>query len=530
MSVRTDEGETRCLLSETGSKRKKRKETMIWRIAKKEFHNNLLTFRFTFGTLILILLILAIALGSIRGFLNLNQEYRLASQANEDQLRENRVYCSVEYDVIKPPEVLSILNLGVTNRLGNSLKVSLRQIPSPQKSYIQENPLLRIFTSLDLTLVYKIVVSLLAMLFAFDAVSGEKQSGTLKLLIAQGASRFKIILGKYVGNMLTLLVSFLVSLFIAFLIIVLHFPNLSRLDWLRIFSFAVLTLFYISVFFLLGLVISSLTRNASHSLIFCLFIWIVFVIIVPNLSTYLATVLKSVPLEKTVDVQIQELYAQTGERMREWDEANRSSISIWGSIDSREGIYIFQRADQATVDYFKKRILFEEPLLKERTDAIWEVKQQYYLRLRDQEKLATQLSRLSPTGLFQEAAEVIGRTDISNYERYIQQAVLYRESVYSYLQAKDAFRSLRFFTVMEEKDILPREEYRKVEYRKADGSYYTLEDYPPLNLEDFPRFRYIEEQFPEILTRVALLLVIFVILNVVLFISSAWTFTFYDVR
>ena len=503
---------------------------MIWKIAKKEFHNNLLTFRFTFGTLILILLILAISLGSVKGFLDLNQEYMLASQANESQLRENRVYCSIEYDVVKPPEVLSVLNLGVTNRLGNSMKVSLRHIPSPEKKYSQENPLLNIFTSLDLTLVYKIVVSLLAMLFAFDAVSGEKQLGTLKLLIAQGASRFKIILGKYVGNMLTLVVSFMISLFIAFLVIIVHFPNLSRLDWLRILSFALLTLFYISVFFLLGLLISTLTKNASHSLIFCLFVWIFFVIIVPNLSVYLATVLEPVPPEKTVDAQIEELYTQTGEKLRVWDEANRSSISISGSIDTREGIYVFQRADKATVDYFQKRIAFEEPRLKERTDAIWQVKQQFYLQLRKQEKLATGLGRLSPTGLFQEAAEILARTDISNYERYIRQSVLYRESVYSYLEAKDAFRSLRFFTVMEEKDVLPREEYRKVNYRKPDGSRYTMEDYPPLDLNDFPRFRYIEEKFPEIVARTALLLMIFIGLNFVLFIGSVWAFTYYDVR
>jgi len=503
---------------------------MIGKIAKKEFHNNLLTFRFTFGSLILILLILAISLGSVKGFLDLNREYMLASQANESQLRENRVYCTIEYDVVKPPEVLSILNIGVTNRLGNSLKVSLRQIPSPEKKYSQENPLLNIFTSLDLTLVYKIVVSLLAMLFAFDAVSGEKQAGTLKLLIAQGASRFKIIAGKYLGNMLTLVVSFMISLFIAFLVIIVHFPDLSGLDWMRILSFAVLTLLYVSVFFLLGLVISALTKNASQSLIFCLFIWIFLVIIIPNLSTYLATVLDPVPPEKTVAAQIDELYLQTGERISEWDKANRSSISIWGSIDSREGIYVFQRADKATVDYFQKRIAFEEPMLKDRTDAVWQVKQQFYLQLRRQEKLATGLSRLSPTGLFQEAAEMLSRTDISNYERYIRQAVLFRESFYDYLDAKDVFRSLRFFTVMDEEDVLPREEYRKVNYRKPDGSYYTMEDYPPLDLNDFPQFRYLEEKFPEIVARMALLLLIFVGLNAVLFIASVWAFAHYDVR
>lgn len=503
---------------------------MIWKIAKKEFFNNLLTFRFTFGTLILIFLVLAITLASVRGFLNLREEYLLGLQANESQLAENRVYCTIEYEVTKPPEVLSILNLGVTNRLGDSVKMSLRQIPSAEKKYAQENPLLNIFTSLDLTLVYKIVISLLAMLFAFDVISGEKESGTLKLLIAQGASRFKVIVGKYIGNMLTLFSSFFISLFIAFLIIVLHFPNLEALDWVRILLYAVMTMFYISLFFLLGLVVSALTKKASHSLIFCLFIWIFFVIIIPNLSTYIATVIKPVPPEKTVEVQIEELYAQTREKLRVWSENNQSSIRIWGSMDSTDGIYVFQRADRTTVEHFKKRIAFAEPLYRERTDRIWAVKQDFYKQLRDQEKLATRLNRISPTGLFQEITEMITRTDIPNYERYIQQATLYRDTVFNYLESKDAFNSLRFFTVMEEKDILPTEEYAKVNYRKPDGSYYTLEDYAPLNVADFPRFSYQAETLSDIFPRVIALLIAFVLLNLIFFLGSAGAFYLYDVR
>ncbi len=504
---------------------------MIWKIAKKEFHNNLLTFRFTFGTLILILLVLSITLVSARNFVDLRQEYMLSSQENEKRLRENRVYCTIEYNVIKSPEVLSVLNLGVTNRLGNSVLLSLRQIPSPEKKYTQENPLLNIFTSLDLTLVYKIVISLLAMLFAFDVISGEKEKGTLKLLLSQGASRFKIILGKYFGNMLTLIVSFLISLFISFLVIIIHFPNLGHLDWIRIFFFTVLTLFYISVFFLLGLIISSFTKKSSHSLIFCLFIWIFFVIIIPDLSTYLATVFKSLPPEKTVEAQIKELYSQTRNKINEWQKVNRVPIYIRGaSFNSDEGRYVFQGATKETVEHFKKLIAFEEPLFKERTDSIWQVKQDYYFLLRNQEKLATLLNRISPTGLFQEATEMIARTDITNYERFIQQAVLYRESVFNYLETKDAFRSLRFFTVMEEKDILPLEEYKKIDYRKPDGSYPTLEDYAPLNLTDFPRFRYQEERLPDVFPRVILLLMIFIFINLVLFFGSAWAFNLYDVR
>ncbi|MCJ7578977.1 MAG: ABC transporter permease subunit [Candidatus Aminicenantes bacterium] len=503
---------------------------MIWKIAKKEFFNNLLTFRFTFGTLILIFLVLAITLGSVSGFLNLREEFLLGTQANETKLSENRVFCTIEYEVTKAPEVLSILNLGVTNRLGNSVLLSLRQIPSAEKKYAQENPLLNIFTSLDLTLVYKIVISLLAMLFAFDAISGEKERGTLMLLIAQGVSRFKVILGKYFGNMMTLMATFLISLFIAFLIIILHFPNLKTVDWMRILLFALLTMFYMSLFFLFGLLISALTKKASHSLIFCLFVWIIFVIIIPNLSTYIATVIKPVPPEKTLEVQIDELYSQTQGKLRVWNDNNQASIRFSGSMDDTDGIYVLRRADRITIDHFKKLIAFSEPLYRERTDKIWAAKQDFYFKLRDQEKLATRLNRISPTGLFQEVSEMIARTDIPNYERYIQQAALFRESVFNYLEAKDAFKSLRFFTVMEEKDILPPEEYRKVNYRKPDGSSYTLEDYDPLNLSDFPRFSYQEETLPDIFPRVITLLFVLVLLNLIFFLGSAWAFYFYDVR
>jgi ABC-type transport system involved in multi-copper enzyme maturation permease subunit len=498
---------------------------MIWKIARKEFHNNLLTFRFTFGTLILILLILAITLASVKGYKDLNQEYLSSLQKNENQLRENRVYSTLEYAAIKSPEVMSILNVGVTNRLSRSVHISLREIPSTTKKYSQENPLLNIFPSLDLTLVYKIVISLIAMLFAFDAISGEKAKGTLSLLLAQRISRIKIMVGKYLGNMLTLTLSFSLSMLVAFIIIVIQLPDLKGADWIRMVFFAVFTLLYISVFFTLGLIVTSLTKKPSHTLIFCLFIWIFLVIIVPNLSTYLATVIKTIPSEKAVDTQISQVYDQTREKIREWNKENRASISLSGSMDTEEGMYYFLRLNKSSADHFKKLVAYTEPLFKERTEETWRIKQDYYKILKNQEKLATVLNRMSPSGLYQEATEIVSRTDISNYERFIQQAFLYREAIFDYLNSRDAFNSLRFFTTMEEKDILPQ-----VSSRKSDGSYFTSDDYPPLDLSNFPRFSYRKEGLVEIFSGMYIYLVIFIFINLILLIGSAVAFNFYDVR
>jgi ABC-type transport system involved in multi-copper enzyme maturation permease subunit len=505
---------------------------MVWTIAKKEFHDNLFTFRFSFGSLILILLVLAITLASIKNYKDLNKEYMFSIQEAEKKLKENRVYSTIEYVAIKPPEILSILNIGVTNRLGNLVLISRMQVPYPEKKYAKENPLLNIFSSLDLTLAYNIVISLLAMLFTFDAISGEKDSGTLRLLLSQRVSRFKIILGKYLGNIFTLALSFLLSLFVVFTVIMVYFPNLGKENWLRIFVFALFTLLYISIFLIMGLALSSLTKKPSHTLISCLLLWIFLVIIVPNLSTYFATIIKYVPLEKSIEPKIKEIDDQTREKFNTWYELNRSPMTYSGGISGGgEGKVWLVSADQNAINYYKKYFSFTEPLYKKRADEIWKIKQDYYLLLKRQGKLAAFLNRISPTGLYQETVELISKTGVLNYERFIQQATLYRESIFNYFHSKDVFNSLRFFTVMEERDILPAEEYAKRSpWRKPDGSYYKIQDFSPLDLSDFPRFEYQKERMSDNLAGVISLFIVFIVINTVLFIGSAVAFNFYDVR
>jgi hypothetical protein len=171
-------------------------------------------------------------------------------------------------------------------------------------------------------------------------------------------------------------------------------------------------------------------------------------------------------------------------------------------------------------------------LLRKKADDIWNVKQDYYRVLKKQEKLASFLAGWLLAGLYEEATELVSKTDLSNYEKFIQQSILYRESIFQYLQSKDAYHSLRYFTVMEEKDILPYEEYMKKVWgrKKPDGGYYGIDDHPPLRLDDFPRFEYQQESLAVFLPRTFVFLLAFVVFSLALFIGSAIAFNFYDVR
>ena len=55
------------------------------------------------------------------------------------------------------------------------------------------DPLPVMFPLIDLTFIVTILLSLAALILSYDAVCGEKEDGTLKLMLANGLPRFKIV-------------------------------------------------------------------------------------------------------------------------------------------------------------------------------------------------------------------------------------------------------------------------------------------------------------------------------------------------
>ena len=46
-----------------------------------------------------------------------------------------------------------------------------------------DNPYLNILSSIDIVFIFEVVLSLMALLFAYDALAGEREQGTLRLVL-----------------------------------------------------------------------------------------------------------------------------------------------------------------------------------------------------------------------------------------------------------------------------------------------------------------------------------------------------------
>ena len=116
--------------------------------------------------------------------------------------------------------------------------------------------------------------SLLALLFAYDTLAGEYERGTLRLVLTHPVSRGRILLAKYISAMVCLLVPLLMSLILAMILLTTSASfSLNTPDFLRIGGIMVASIAYLSVFYLIGMLISVMTRRTSTALMLSMFVW-----------------------------------------------------------------------------------------------------------------------------------------------------------------------------------------------------------------------------------------------------------------
>jgi len=94
-----------------------------------------------------------------------------------------------ETRVFLPPQPLASLVSGVSNDIDGTAIVRGRgDIPTEDSRY-NEDPVFAIFRFIDLEFIFKVVLSLFAVLLGYDAISGEKERGTLRLSFSNALPR-----------------------------------------------------------------------------------------------------------------------------------------------------------------------------------------------------------------------------------------------------------------------------------------------------------------------------------------------------
>jgi len=118
-----------------------------------------------------------------------------------------------------------------------------------------------------------ILVPVIALLMAFKAIAGERESGSIRVLLGLPNTRRDMVVGKLLGRALTVTVSILVGFLSAALLGLVLLP---AFDFLLFIQFTILTIVLALAYTSIAVAISSMTSSTSRAAMFAVVFWLVF--------------------------------------------------------------------------------------------------------------------------------------------------------------------------------------------------------------------------------------------------------------
>lgn len=481
-----------------------RQEKHVWQILRKEIMLNLMTFKFAVATVVCVVLTAVFVPMLASDYQQRVGAYRDNATRNEADLRTVMVYKNLAPTVFRPPSALSVFSEGLEKRIADAVTVELNEVPQMRGVATEGNPYQSVFPVFDTALIFKVVLSILALLVAYDAVSGERERGTLKQMLSGAMRRNQVLLAKFLAGLLVLVVPVTI-VFVVGLVILLSFPliSLSASDWARIALMYVASLIFISVMYNLGLLFSCLTRRSAISLVLGLFAWILFAVVVPNGSVYLAAELRPPEPREKIDARIALLQLEYEIERDENAPSRSSGLGARSDASDAFGRGYHRLLDRGYLEYLQERNRLQFPLAIKYADRFWEAERSYVRSLHEQGRLADRLARISPIAVYDGTMSALAGTDLAGFQNFVDAVRVYRAQIVEYVRSEtDNFSSSRFFTPCTKKEAdeydIFIEQARRLKSQEEMAALYeaakvrwekVFAETPGLDLRDFPVFR-----------------------------------------
>jgi len=396
---------------------------MLKLIIEKELRDILTSTKFTVSFASCAVLILTAFFMGAAGYRADVARYDAAKRENLKKMEGMTDWIMVRNNrIFLPPRPLASLVAGVSNDIGRTTEVRGRGELTQDDTRYGEEPVFAMFRFLDLEFIFQTVLSLFAILFAYDAICGEKERGTLRLSFANPLPRHTFIAGKLIGAFLALAVPLLVPILLGCVMFILLGVPLTVDEWLRLALIIGAGLLYIGAFLSIGIAVSALTGRSSSAFLTLLVFWIFAVLIVPRSAILIVGRAIDVPSLDDINAKkfryAEQLFAEDREKM--------ASFSPSKTGDMQAMVGEFQKFMGSITDERQKKIDdFSSQLDEERSN-----------RQAFQSSVALGIARVSPSAAFSLAASALAGTSVSMKGRYLNAARGYQQTFGKFLLDK----------------------------------------------------------------------------------------------
>ena len=398
---------------------------MIWHIVKFEIYENLNSLRFALTTVLLLALMLTNAVLHLREHPERMQKYHTSVTDALNTLKSRTDLYEIAKrgpeGLYKKPSPLRFCADGGESFLSGLVETSayswgIRDVrsfwqltyPSATPDQKDINPSV---PEVDWAFVIGNILSLVAILFTFDSISGERERGTLRLMLANPIPRHTVLIGKFLGALVSVQIPFALGMLMNLLVIFTSSDVYLGVEELgRLGIIFLIALLYTCLFLALGLLASSCVRQSAVSLVILLVGWVTLVVFIPNT---VASVAEGFSSPMTSDEFWERKY-NLRDQLR--DQYRKQ---IW--IDELSYKRILGGSELVT-----KEVALQERLNQEH------LKQQIA-----QFQIARSLTRVSPRAIVQNLLESFAGTGFDRHQQFLENVRRYAHQFREFIVSTD---------------------------------------------------------------------------------------------
>lgn len=131
----------------------------------------------------------------------------------------------------------------------------------------------------------EIIGAILGIILGYISISKERNTKALKLLLTRPITKNDLAYGKIIGNTLFVLsLMFIIGIIVFLATFVIGGVVLTAIELLKLLLFVLFSTMYIMIFFMLSFFFSLQQKTISNALIMAFIIWLVFVLIFPQIG------------------------------------------------------------------------------------------------------------------------------------------------------------------------------------------------------------------------------------------------------
>lgn len=417
----------------------------------KELKDIILTFQFQFFTIAATVICVMYVILGVKDFDLRQNDYDAVTINNRNNIENINVYSQLRPVVSRAPNVLSIFCSGDSYNSLNYAEISPFDKKDDFYGGISSNSYINEMFNFDFNKIISILLSLLALMLSYKAISEEYENSTLKLLLSNNLPRWKIITAKIISYQMAITVS-LILVFVSSLIILLFAKtvdfNVSILS--RLVIIFIYYELYLFIFILIGCLCSILLRKSSISLLACLFFWLLLIIVIPTGASFVSKSLATTDVASAVNENIKEIEEDTNARIAEWKTRNPMPGQAYrfGHYETNDPKHeiIMRGVRDEYKEWSRRYYTFANSLYVDNNSRIYLYNRQADTAGLEQKRLAGKISRFSIFSLLQSSVENYTMTSYGDFENFRKYAQVYRAELTKYIDSKNGFSSIRWFT------------------------------------------------------------------------------------